>query len=117
MESSARSPEELDTLLEDAFVLRDAAALVGLFAPQAVLVATGRPAAHGRSEIAATVRSLWAEDHTYLAGAHRVVLVGGTALVISPDAVHVMQRGRERTWCYLVSVINCTATTCAWRLS
>jgi Domain of unknown function (DUF4440) len=106
VESSARSPEELDSLLEDAFVLRDTSALVQLFEPGAVLVATGRPAAHGRDEIAATVRALWADDHTYLAGPRRVVLAGETALVAGDEAVHVMQRNGDRTWRYAISVLG-----------
>ncbi len=111
MNPSARSPEELDSLLEDAFVLRDAAALVELFDPRAVLVAAGRPAAHGRGEIAATARALWADERSYLAGPRRVVLAGDTALVIGGDAVHVVRRGPENTWRCVISMIDCSQTT------
>ena len=41
MPGGARTPEELETLLEDAFLLRDNAALVQLFEPTAVLIAGG----------------------------------------------------------------------------
>jgi hypothetical protein len=109
MESSARSPEELVALLEDAFVLRDAAALVGLFAPRAMLVAAGRHPAHGRPEIAAAVSALWADDRTYLAGPYRVLSAGDTALAFCTDAVHVMQRSRARTWRYAISVLGGSA--------
>ncbi len=49
MSTGARSPEELETLLEDAFVLDDAAALARLFEPTAVLVVAGEGSrrAHG----------------------------------------------------------------------
>ncbi len=115
MNASARSPEELDTLLEDAFVLRDTAALVALFDPRAVLVADGRPVAHGRGEIAAAVTALWADDGSYLAGSRQVVLAGDTALVIGQDAVHVLHRSRERTWRYAIAVLGCRSTNHASR--
>jgi hypothetical protein len=53
MEAGAWTPEELETLLEDAFVLRDHQALAQLFEPGAVLVAGGGlPEARGRQDIA-----------------------------------------------------------------
>ena len=56
----AASPEELETLLEDAFLLHDQQALPGLFAGHAVLSsADGRPDAHGRSDIARRIGAIW----------------------------------------------------------
>ena len=53
MRPGARTPEELETLLEDAFVVRDRDALAQLFEDGAVLVAGGgRPEARGGSQIA-----------------------------------------------------------------
>src|SRR3712207_1851118 len=39
MRSGAQSPEELETLLEDAFVVRDRAAVVDLFEPDGLVAA------------------------------------------------------------------------------
>ena len=41
MKRGARTPEELETLLEDAFVVRDGEALIELFEDGAVLVGSG----------------------------------------------------------------------------
>ena len=71
-----------------------------------MLVADGRPVAHGRGEIAAAVTALWADDGSYLAGPRQVVLAGDTALVIGQDAVHVLHRGRERAWRYAIAVLG-----------
>jgi len=51
MRPGARTPEELDALLEDAFVVRDRRALAALFEGDALLVdaAAGRRAAPARS--------------------------------------------------------------------
>ena len=42
MRQGARTPEELETLFEDAFVIRDRTALAGLFEDGAVLSAGSR---------------------------------------------------------------------------
>ncbi len=48
----ARTPEELETLLEDAFVLHDRQALAQLFQPGAMLVVGGGlPEARGHQQI------------------------------------------------------------------
>ena len=43
MDAGARTPEELETLLEDAFVLHDHQALAELFQPGAMASSTGQP--------------------------------------------------------------------------
>ena len=52
MRPGARTPEELETLFEDAFVIRDREALAQLFEKGAVLVAGDGPQARGGEEIA-----------------------------------------------------------------
>ena len=53
MPVGARTPEELETLLEDAFVLHDPRALAQLFQPGAMLVVGGGlPEARGHRQIA-----------------------------------------------------------------
>lgn len=103
----ARTPEELETLLEDAFLLRDSAALVRLFAPGAVLTsAAGRRVAQGNAEILRTVTSIWAGGGTYVADAGRVVQARQTALLLGGAAIHVAHRGEDRSWRYVISLLG-----------
>ena len=100
---TARSPEELDTLLEDAFVLRDRQALTQLFRADAVIGSTVRPhLAAGRSEIASAISAIWEEGGTYVARPPRVLQTRHTALVIAGQTVHVVRRDGEG-WRYLIS--------------
>lgn len=104
----ARSPEELDTLLEDAFVSRDVSGLRALFDRQAVLTEAGGLEARGAQEIARVAGELWAADRTYVAGPRRVVCAHGTALVVSDTAIHVLRRGSDRAWRSAISFLFLT---------
>jgi hypothetical protein len=72
MRSGARTPEELETLLEDAFVVRDRAAVVDLFEPDGLLAARAMDTARGAA-IGPFVADLWAQDLTYLARPERIL--------------------------------------------
>lgn len=105
--AGARTPEELDTLFEDAAVLRDPAALAQLFDEHAVLVAREtRREVQGRDEIARAVSAMWAEDDTYVADPRRILQVGDTALVLGGGAVHVVRRDADRSWRYAISLLD-----------
>ncbi len=83
----ARTPEELDALLEDADVLRDRRALAALFEDGAVLAAGDGPReARGPQQIAELVTALWEQDRTYLAEPRRVIRARDTALVLADRA-------------------------------
>jgi len=100
----ARTPEELETLLEDAFVLRDTAALARLFDPRAVLAAARcRRETNGSEEIQRRLSRMWAEDRTYVADIRRAVQSRETALMLGGDAIHVARRGDDRSWRYIIS--------------
>lgn len=103
MSAGARTPEELETLLEDAFMLRDSDALAQLFHPDAMLaIGDGLPESRGRDQITRTLRSLWAHDHTYLADPRLIIQNGDTALVLSGHAINVLARTDGQTWRYLI---------------
>jgi len=60
MEAGARTPEELETLLEDAFVVHDPQALAQLFQPGAMpVVGGGLAEACGRRQITRVATQLW----------------------------------------------------------
>ena len=103
MTRGAASPEELETLLEDAFLIHDQQALNELFAGHAVLsFADNRLDAHGRSDIAHRIAAIWDQGGGYLSHAPRVVQTGPTALVLAGPAVHVVRRSGGG-WRYLIS--------------
>ena len=107
MEAGARTPEELETLLEDAFVLHDHQALAQLFHPGAILVAGGRlPEARGRRQIARVAAQLWDLDRSYLADPRRVLQVRDTALVLAGHAINVGRRGDDGLWRYAISILD-----------
>jgi hypothetical protein len=103
----ARSPEELETLLEDAFVTRDPAALAQLFEAGAVLFADdGRQEVRGREAIARWAAAAWEGEHTYVAEPRRVLQARDTALVVADRGTNVVRRGREGAWRYAIAVLS-----------
>lgn len=99
MTTGARTPEELDTLLEDAFVVRDGAVLGRLFDDGAVFAdAGGGPVVRGGEAIGRAVGELWAAGGTYVAGPRRVLQARDTALVLGDGAIHVARRGADGVW-------------------
>ena len=108
MPVGARTPEELETLLEDAFVLHDPQALAQLFQPGATLVVGGGlPKARGRRQIARVAAQLWDSQRLYLADPRRVLQARDTALVVSkggreardraaPSAEQPQEEGEEK---------------------
>ena len=106
MRTGARTPEELETLFEDAFVVRDCAAVAALFEEGGVLVTGGAPGeARGGDEIARTATALWSEDRTYLAGPQRVLQARDTALVVASHGVNVVRRASDGTWRYAIALL------------
>jgi len=93
MTPGARTPEELEQLLEDALVVRDPAALSALFEDGAVLLRSGAPG------------ELWARDLTYVAEPRRVVQARATALVVAEHGVSVARRNAGGTWRYAISLL------------
>jgi hypothetical protein len=105
MTSGARTPEELDTILEDAFVLRDRGASHALFEDHAVLMAAGGAEARGGEAIGKALAELWARNCTYVARTGLVLQARDTALVVSSAAVHVLRRTGGGTWRASISLL------------
>lgn len=107
MSPGARTPEELEALLEDAFLTRDAEALSGMFAEGAVLaVGEGRDAARGSEEIERLTTALCEGDRIYVAEPRRVVQARETALVLADRAINVARRGSDGTWRYTIALLS-----------
>jgi hypothetical protein len=106
MNRGARTPEELEFLLEDAFVTRDRDALAGLFIEGAVLDAGGTQRARGGREIGRVAEAMWRADRSYLAEPQRVLQARDTALVIAERSINVVRRRSDGTWRYAISLLS-----------
>jgi hypothetical protein len=106
-EFGAASPEELETLLEDAFVLADIDVLRRLFDRGAVLLSGGRHrVARGHAEIADVAAEMVRAGSSYISDPREIVHGTGIALTIGGNAINVMRRGADRSWRYVISVID-----------
>jgi quercetin dioxygenase-like cupin family protein/ketosteroid isomerase-like protein len=112
MRQGASTPEELESLFEDAFVIRDRGALAELFEEGAVLVPDdGEQEARGGDEIALFAAAMWDNDHTYVADPRRVLQARDTALVVAGRSINVMHRGSSGEWRYAISLLTTRHTT------
>lgn len=112
MTPGARTPEELETLFEDAFVFRDGDAIAGLFEEGGLLVMSGAPGeARGGSAIARVAAELCKGELTYLADPRRVLQARDTALVVTGRGMNVVRRGGDGTWRYAISLLALHRTT------
>ena len=106
MTQGARTPEELDALLEDAFVLHDPEALASLFEARALLVADGVTGElRGSDEITLSASALWTRDFTYIADPRRVVQAHDIALVLATQGTSVARRDTDGAWRYALSLL------------
>jgi hypothetical protein len=86
MTPGARSPEELETLLEDALITSDTAALEALLEPCAVLIGS-----------------------RYVAGRGQVFQARDTALIVAEDSIGVAVR-RDGRWRFAIALADMTTT-------
>lgn len=112
MTTGARTPEELEILLEDAFLTRDPQVLCGLFEQGGVLVA-GKPAreARGSDRIDRLARAILESDGSYIAEPLRVVQAGDTAVVLANGGINVARRGSDGAWRYAIALLAHEQTT------
>ena len=102
----ARTPEELETLLEDAFVTRDRQALTELFEDGAVLVGGRVGEARGGKAIGRLAAAMWDRDYAYLADPRRVLQARDTALVLAERGISVARRREGGGWRYAISLLE-----------
>jgi len=98
----ARTAEELETLLEDALLLRNQEALTGLFADGAVLVTGDARSARATETITQLALATWADDHTYVADPRCVVQARDIALIVAEWGINVARRGGDGVWRYQI---------------
>ncbi len=104
MKAGALTPEELDTLFEDAFVVRDGTAVAELFEADALIAGNGAASARG-ADIGSFVARLWAHDVTYLSQPQRV-LHREHALIVAERATCVLHRAADARWRYAIALLD-----------
>jgi hypothetical protein len=97
----AGTPEELETLLEDALITGDRESLTALFEDHAIFVRDNGHAARGH-EIAGLVLGMWQGDHRYIADPRSVIQARDIALIVTEEGINVARRGHDGTWHYVV---------------
>lgn len=100
--AGARTPEELETRLEDALLMQDQAALAQLFSRDALLVAGETRKARGRGEIAPLALALWGSDAAYLAEPRQVLITRDIAMVVADGGVNVLRRDDTGAWTFAI---------------
>jgi hypothetical protein len=105
MSPKARTPEELDTLLEDVFVVRDAQASADLFEPDAVLAARPDGREARGSAIGGLLEDLQSGGLVYVAEPQRILRAADTALIVAERAISVARRAGSR-WRYSIALLD-----------
>src|SRR5215218_5822564 len=100
--SGARTPEELETLFEDALLVRDHKVLTALFESGATLVMSSDEPVRGGEAIARAALATRDGIGAYVANPRRVLLARNSALVVTGQGVNVMQRGNDGAWRYAI---------------
>jgi hypothetical protein len=107
MQAGAHTPEELKTLLEDAFLMRDWRGLAALFEDAAVLSGgKGSPVARNRAHIVQAAAKMWAREGLYLAASSRVLQARGTALIAGERSTSVARRSGDGVWRYTIALLR-----------
>jgi hypothetical protein len=105
MSRGARTPEEVDALLEDAFVVRERGAVAALFESEALLVDGAAREARGTLEIGNWAAESWSRGLTYVSRPPRVLQAGDTALVLTREGIAVARRHADRDWRYAIALL------------
>jgi len=100
--SGARTPEELETLFEDALLVRDHKVLTALFESGATLVMSSDEPVRGGEAIARAALASRNGIGAYVADPRRVLLARNSALVVTDRGVNVMHRGDDGAWRYAI---------------
>jgi hypothetical protein len=116
MQPGARTPEELETLFEDAFVVRDRSGLAELFDDGAILVSPDDALeARGADQIRRLAGAMWARNQLYVAAPRRVLQAREITLIVADGAINVARQGRDGTWRYAIALLGDDQTTGARR--
>lgn len=94
-----RTPEELDTLLEDALLLQDDHAVTALFEESGVVICWPRDAV-GPAQAAALL-----SQRDYVASTGTATVVRDVAVTVGDHTVNLSRRGRDGSWRLLATIV------------
>lgn len=95
-------------------MVRDQAAVAGLFEARAIVVpGGGLDEARGSEQIARLATAMWGLDRSYFADPRRVLQVRNTALVLAERAINVLRRGDDGLWRYAICLLDREKATAA----
>lgn len=100
----AATPEDLDVLLEDACVLRDAGAVSRLFEDDAVLLIDGDHEHRGRPGIDHAAADLFRRG--YVSDTRHILQSRDTALIVGTSAVAIARRSPNGSWRYAIALLG-----------
>lgn len=100
--AGARTPEELETLLEDALLVRDIQAVADLFEEGAVLITGDGARAVGSHDIVRLALARSNGNHSYVADPLDVCQARDIALIVAEGAINVIHRSSDGTWRYAI---------------
>lgn len=100
----ARTPEDLDVLLEDAFVLCDADALSRVFEAEGVLVDASGASHRGRARIRRLAARLFVRG--YVSDVQRIVQRRDVAVIVGAAAVGLARRDGGGRWRYAIVLFD-----------
>lgn len=103
--AGGRTPEDLETLLEDALLLADPEAVAALFDPGAVLIAGDDRLARGGAMIAHHALATWQGERSYVASPRRVAQAQDIALIAAERSLNVLRRSRDGIWRYAIVMV------------
>ncbi len=102
----ARTPEELEALLEDAVVMVDEEMITQLFEADAVLVTPGGRTTRGQCAIARASTWWTSQGAGYCADPRTVLQVSDVALVLSAKAINVTRRSGDGDWRFVICFLD-----------
>jgi hypothetical protein len=107
MRYGARTPEDLETLLEDTLVLENREGLTQLFEQEALMaVGAAHQEVRGADKISRFVGGIWTQENTYLADLGRVMQARDLALVVTSRGVNVARRATDGSWRYAILLVE-----------
>lgn len=104
--NGARTPEELEALLEDTLLLGDLVALAALFEDGAAFVVGGQPAVRGSEKIARRALATWRDEDGYVAHAQSPIQARDIGLIVADRGLNVMRRGTDGMWRYVLLYLS-----------
>lgn len=106
METGASTPEELESLFEDALVMGDHEAVAQLFERNALLVAGDGAIELRGDSIGRHATTLRDHGYRYVSDPQLILQAHNTTLVVAQRAVNVMRRCRDGRWRYAISFLR-----------